>query len=92
MSFYKFLLPAATQLNYWGSSNAENREAKHGPQRKVQPIDELFMLLYRLRCDPLEKDIADRFGISQTTVSRTLITWINFLYHTSKAVTNMAIF
>ena len=84
ISFYNFLLPAATQLNYWGSENAENRDAKRGPQRQVQPIDELFMLLYRLRCDPLEKDIADRFGISQTTVFRTLITWINFLYHTLK--------
>ena len=84
ISFYNFLLPAATQLNYWGSENAENRDAKRGPQRQVQPIDELFMLLYRLRCDPLEKDIADRFGISQTTVSRTLITWINILYHTLK--------
>ena len=31
------------------------------------------MLLYRLRCDPLEKDVADRLGISQPTVSRTLI-------------------
>ena len=40
------------------------------------------MVLYRLRCDVLEKDIADRFGISSSTVSRTLITCINFLYHT----------
>ena len=40
------------------------------------------MVLYRLRCDVLEKDTADRFGISSSTVSRTWITWINFLYHT----------
>ena len=64
ISFYNFFLPAATQLNYWGSDNAVNQEEKHGPQRKVQPIDELFMLLYWLRCDPLEKDLADRLGIS----------------------------
>ena len=28
----------------------------------------------------LEKDFAYRFGLSQPTVSRILITWINFLY------------
>ncbi len=80
LSFYEFLLPAASKLNYWGSENSENRtEMKHGPQRKIQPIDELFMVLYRLRCDILEKDIADRFQVSSSTVSRTLVTWINFL-------------
>ena len=50
----------------------------------MQPIDELFMVLYRLRCDALEKDMADRFGDSVNSVSRTLNTWINFLYHTLK--------
>ena len=83
-SFYEFLLPAAAQLNYWGSDNSDNRtEEKHGPHRRVQPIDELFMVLYRLRCDALEKDMADRFGVSVSSVSRTLNTWINF-YHTLK--------
>ena len=84
-SFYEFLLPAAAQLNYWGSDNSDNRtEEKHGPHRRVQPIDELFMVLYCLRCDALEKDMADRFGVSVSSVSRTLNTWINFLYHTLK--------
>ena len=40
------------------------------------------MVLYRLRFDVLEKDIDDRFGISSSTVSKSWITWINFLYHT----------
>ena len=61
-SFYEFLLPAATQLNYWGSGNADNgsENMKCGPSRKLQPIDELFMTLYRLCCNVLEKDIGDR--------------------------------
>ena len=37
-----------------------------------------------MRCDALEKDIADRFGVSVSNVSRTLNTWINFLYYTLK--------
>ena len=82
ITFYEFLLPVLNQINYWGSDNADNQllEEKHGPHRKIQPVDELFMVLYRLRCDVLEKDIADRFGISSSTVSRTCITWINFLF------------
>ncbi len=84
-SFYDFLLPAATQLNYWGSTYSDSRdEQKRGFQRKIQPIDELFIVLYRLRCDALEKDIADIFGVSVSTVSRILNTWINLLYHTLK--------
>ena len=50
----------------------------------MQLIDELFMVLYRLRCDALEKDMADQFGVSVSSVSRTLNTWIKFLYHTLK--------
>ncbi len=74
-----------TQRNYWGSTYSDSRdEQKRGPQRKIQPIDEVFMVLYRLRYDALEKDIADRFGVSISTVSRTLNTWINFLYYTLK--------
>ena len=82
-SFYEFLGPAVTQLNYWGSDYQSDRPPgadKRGPSRKVQPIDELFIVLYRLRCNPLEKDIGDRFNLHPSTISRIVITWINFLY------------
>ena len=67
----EFLLPAATQLNYWGSGNADNgsENMKCGPSRKRQPIDELFMTLYRLHCNILEKDIGNCFGLGSSTVS-----------------------
>lgn len=38
------------------------------------------MVLVRLRLGLLEQDITDRFGLSVSTVSRIIITWINFLY------------
>ena len=38
------------------------------------------MVLVRLRLGLFEKDLADRFGISTSSVSRICITWINFLY------------
>ena len=46
----------------------------------MQPIDELFLVLYRLRCNALEKDIGDRFGLHPSSVSQIILTWINFLF------------
>ena len=82
-SFYTFLGPAVNQLNYWGSDFKDDRSfgtEKCGPARKVQPIDELFLVLYRLRCNALEKDIGDRFDLHPSSVSRIILSWINFLY------------
>ena len=47
--------------------------------RALLPIDEFFLVTIRLRLGLLEKDLAYRFGISQPTVSRILITWINLI-------------
>ncbi|CAC5392187.1 unnamed protein product [Mytilus coruscus] len=43
-------------------------------------IDELFMFLCRLKCGLFEQDLACRFNVHVSTVSRKLITWSNFLY------------
>ena len=43
-------------------------------------MDELFMFLCRLRQNFGEQDLAIHFNISQSSVSRKLITWVNFLY------------
>ena len=44
-NFYEFLPPSATQLNYWGSDNTENRpisDVRCGHCRKLKPINEMF--------------------------------------------------
>ena len=82
-SFYSFLGPAVTNLNYWGSDFKADRSTgtdKCGPSRKVQPIDEFFLVLYRLRCNALEKDIGDRLGLHPSSISQIVATWINFLF------------
>ena len=43
-------------------------------------MEEFFLVLVRLRLGLMEQDIAYRFNISQSTVSRIIITWINFMY------------
>ena len=39
-----------------------------------------FFLLIRLRLGLFEQDLAYRFGVSQSTVSRIIVTWTNFIY------------
>ena len=40
----------------------------------------VFLVLVRLRLGLFEKDLANHFGTSVSTVCRICITWINFLY------------
>ena len=42
--------------------------------------DQLFLFLCKVKLGLFEQDLAVRFGISISTVSRMLLTWTNFLY------------
>ena len=44
------------------------------------------MTLCHLRVGLLEEDLADRFGVHPSTVSRIFITWVNFLYFKFKDI------
>ena len=86
MVCFNFLGPAVNKLNYWASSSTCVRatsKSNKGRKRILSLLEEFFLVLVCLRLGPLEQDIANRFGISQSTVSRILITWINLLYLSS---------
>ncbi|XP_064466436.1 uncharacterized protein LOC135377729 [Ornithodoros turicata] len=51
-----------------------------GRTRKLSTRSELFLVLVRLRLGLFEQDLAERFGISQSTVSRICTSWLNFMY------------
>ena len=78
LAFFEFLGPAVNELNYWGS-----KERKH--QRhydcKLNPMNQLFLTLIKLRLNLRVKDLAFRFGISTSSVSHYITTWLCFLYH-----------
>ena len=57
---------------------------KPGPSRKLNSLDEFFLVLMRLKAGLFVQDLSDRFGVSITTVSRICITWVNFLYYELK--------
>ena len=50
-----------------------------GAARSLSLLDEFFLVLVRLRLGLLERDLADRFGISESTVSRICKSWMRLL-------------
>ena len=53
---------------------------KQGRPRTLPPKEELFITLCRLRQGFGEEHLAHLYGVSQSTISRITITWINYLY------------
>ena len=85
MALFEFLDPGTNgeNINYWLSgkktvkSNSNNDKlGKQGRTRFFQP----FLTICRLRQRFAEQHLANLFQIPQSTVSRILITWINFMY------------
>ncbi|XP_062578055.1 uncharacterized protein LOC134239942 [Saccostrea cucullata] len=77
--FFSALRPIASRMKsvYYNSVDDVNIR---GRPKSMDPIDELFMFLCRLKCGFLTEDLAVRFNIHASTVSRKIITWTNFLY------------
>ena len=75
------------KLNYWnGKDSLKEKEylendvkQKPDPQRKMRLLDEFLLVFMRLRLGLLEQDLAQRFCVSVSTVSRVLITLYNVL-------------
>ena len=51
----------------------------HDKRNKLTKQQELFMVLMRLRLGLLEEDLAYRFGIDQSNVSRIITKWLNVM-------------
>ena len=88
-AFYNYLCPACERLQYIGSGNScnsVNSKEKCGPKRLLSPEEELFLCLVRLRLGLLERDIAHRFNISVSQVSRIWVTWLDFLYRRLRSI------
>ena len=89
ISFYNFIEPELAKMQYWKgekllkeqlSYQMDDNRNKPGPPRKLSYLDEFLLVLMRLKAGLFVQDLADRFGISTSLVSRICITWINLLY------------
>ena len=57
-----------------------------GRKRALPPLEDFFLVLVHLHLGLFECDIAYWFGVSQSTVSRIILTWMNLLYLQSKQI------
>ena len=90
---YNYLDPGerGEKIVYWRSVNAEvsvdydkdqseESYTKKGRARSLRPVDEFFIVMCRLRQGFHEDHLAHLFNVSTPTISRIIITWINFMY------------
>ena len=84
MACFNFLGPAVNNLICWDSGKRTDTPSrslsKTGRSRALTPLEEFFLVLVRLSLGLLEKDLAYRFNVSVSTISRIWKTWIAFLY------------
>ncbi|XP_065067591.1 uncharacterized protein LOC135693131 [Rhopilema esculentum] len=59
---------------------ASGERGSRPASRQLQQIDELFLFLVRLKLGLFEQDLADRFQMNISSISRKLTTWANYLY------------
>ena len=89
MIFYEEILKDdAEEMRMWKGKDCKDsfNEFKCGRPHKLPLLEQFFMTLVRLRLGLLEVDIANRFGVSQSTVSCTTLTWIDLMYHNFRAM------
>lgn len=85
LACFNFLRRSAEVMRGWKGSatcpdDVDQHGKKPGPKAKLSLEEQFFLVMVRLRLGLYEVDIADRFGISPSTVSRTVITWLNLMY------------
>ena len=85
MVCFQFLGDAVNHLNYQGQQ-CSSSAIRTKTQRTLSPKNKFFLTLCRLRCNLLVADLAYRFQVSHSTISRIFTTWVNFLYHKLKEI------
>ena len=68
------------EKSHYDEDNHQNTISKRGRSRTLKPDDNFFLVMCRLQQGFHEQHLAFLFGISQSTISRIFISWINFMY------------
>ena len=75
--FPEFVRPTAENMTYCYATGAE--ENRRG-SRSMLIIDEMFIILVRIKLGLFIQDLAFRFQLHMSTVSGNLTAWVNYLY------------
>lgn len=78
LAFFEFLGPSVSNLTYWGEE--KRKTPQKARKRSLDAIDQFFLTLMKLKLNLRNLDLAVRFGISESDVSKYITTWICFLY------------
>ena len=87
MSTFEYFEPKVLQMQYWrGNKSSQSSDVHHskssrGPKRSLTHLEEFILVLMRLKVGLFIDDLAGRFGISSSQVSKIFTTRICFLYH-----------
>ena len=85
----KWLFLSIFIISYWRSKTDNITESdysesrlltKKGRARSLRPLDEFFIIMYRLRQGFPEDHLAQLFNVSASTVRRIFVTWVNFMF------------
>lgn len=79
VTFYEFVKPCAETMQYCYTNSTSSPFTRPGG-RTMALIDELFLFLVRIRLGLFQQDLAHRFNVHESTVSRKVVTWANYLY------------
>lgn len=84
-ALWKSLQPTASTIIRWTQlqrhqSNIDSVQRDSFRSESLPLMDQFFLFMCRVRRGLPEQDIAVRFNISQSSVSRIIITWANYLY------------
>lgn len=89
LAFYEEILESdAKVMRQWDGKRCKGNydELKCGRICKLPLMEQFFMTLVRLHLGLPELDLAQRFNVSQSSVSRITLTWINLMYYSLKAI------
>ena len=84
--FYRACQPTAMSMIRWsqflrqqrGETSSMRISEKHNENTPL--FDQLFLFLHKMRLGNTDEELADKFDIGPSTVSRITITWANYLY------------
>ena len=80
--FDELLKTDAQRMRQWRGKESKNIYPDHkvGRKCKLPLLEQLFLVLVRLRVGLPVHDLAKRFDLSKSTVSRLTVTWVNLMY------------
>ena len=76
-AFFEFLGPVVHHLNYWGSKEKIRVRSR---RRKLDPKNQLFLVLVKLKLNLKLTDLEYRFGLSSSLPGISLHNYLDLLF------------